>query len=125
MRKMAYILAAVIFLSLGLSPALANPEPVGEQRLEELRKNWENARSEYRAALISEMNAEDAEIKQKENGLALEKDKSQREKLIREAKDLREKRERLNEKVRAVNVSDVVKYSNRRNKFFALFTHTK
>jgi hypothetical protein len=125
MRKTAYILALIISLYVGLSPVLANPEPVGEQRLEELRKNWENARLEYRAALIAEMNAVDAEIKQKESGLALEKDKSQREKLIREAKDLREKRERLDEKVRAINVSDVVKYSNRRNKFFALFTHTK
>ena len=125
MRKTAYVLGAIIFLYFGLSSALANSRAVGEQRLEELRKSWEKARLEYREALILEMDAKDAEIKEKENGLALEKDKARRQKLIREAGGLRKEREKLNEKVRAINVSDVVKYSDRENKFSALWTHTK
>lgn len=93
-----------------------------DQQIETLRREWEASRDKYKEALRQKRDAMDGEIQEKEKQLEAEQNAGQRKTLLETLKHMRDERESLNENIRIINASDVVKFARGRDKIVSLLT---
>lgn len=112
----AILLSMQIFALAGESPSQKTPD------LAALGKSWEESRDKYRDALKEKKESLQQLMREKEMRLENEGAVETRKTLIGDLHSLQSERDDLNDKIREINVSDVVKFSTGRDKFFSALT---
>lgn len=108
---------------LGLQGFALAEEPVSKAPdLELLGKSWKESRNNYRDALEEKRGSIETELQQKENLLVEEGDAHERKTILDTLRSLRSERDDLNDKIRAINAGDVVKFANGRDKIISTLT---
>ncbi len=115
------ISAALLFLLRSLTMAGA-PSVSKAPDLQSLEKSWQESRNKYRDALKEKRDSIQKEIEQKEGALEKEGDGHERKTLLDAVRGLRSERENVNNKIREINATDVVKFATGRDKILSTLT---
>ncbi len=120
---MKKILILVTVVLLGLQGFVLAAEPVSKTPdLELLGKYWEESRNKYRDALEEKRGSIETALQQKESLLVEEGDAHERKTILDTLHSMRSERDDLNDKIRAINAGDVVKFANGRDKIISTLT---